>query len=167
LQDDVQKLLKPFARSAYTGKSSNSSSTAELVVENALDKRCRDSYAAFKQFENTHNLSVQSMGVGYTAARSGLVSVLLEAGAKLKIRNDVAHDAVLLMDRAMSASMKVGAAEAAAAVPARHCLLRTLLQLHYMKQSLVVQPTAASHQTCSRHMHLQASTCAATTQAGH
>jgi hypothetical protein len=112
LQDDVQKLLKPFARSAYTGKSSNSSSAAELAVENTLDKRCRDSYAAVKQFENTHNLSVQSMGVGYTAARSWLVAMLLEAGTKLGIRNDMVHDAVLLMDRAMSASMKVGTAEA-------------------------------------------------------
>jgi hypothetical protein len=114
LQDDMQKLLKPFSRSAYTGKSSNSSSAAELAAENALDKRCRDSYAAVKQFENTHNLSVQSMGVGYTAARAGLVAMLLEAGTKMKIRNDVAHDAVLLMDRAMSASMKVSTAEASA-----------------------------------------------------
>lgn len=103
----MQKLLKPFASSAYTGKGSSAASKAELAEETLLEKRCRDSIAAVKQFENTHNLSVQSMGVGYTAARAGLVSLLLEAGSKLKIRDDVAHDAVLLMDRAMSASMKV------------------------------------------------------------
>ncbi|WIA41856.1 hypothetical protein OEZ86_009182 [Tetradesmus obliquus] len=106
-QENVQKLLKPFASSAYTGKGSSAGSKAELAEETLLEKRCRDSIAAVKQFENTHNLSVQSMGMGYTAARAGLVSLLLEAGSKLKIRDDVAHDAVLLMDRAMSASMKV------------------------------------------------------------
>lgn len=111
-QDNVAQLLKPFARSAYTGKSTSSGSKAELAVETALDKRCRDAFAAVKQFENTHNLSVQSMGVGYTAARAGLVAVLLEAGGKLKIRDDIAHDAVLLMDRAMSGNMKVRTCEA-------------------------------------------------------
>lgn len=109
----MQELLQPFARSAYAGNSSNSSSKAELAMETALDKRCRDGFAAVKRFENTHSLSVQSMAVAYTAARARLVVGLLEAATHLNIPNDAAHDAVLLMDRGMSASLEVRTAAAA------------------------------------------------------
>lgn len=105
MQDKVQQLLSRFAKQPYS--SSRGDFAAELAAEAALEKRCREAYSAVKAFEDTHNLSVQNMGYSFTAARAGLVAALLDAGASLGIKDDVVHDAVLLMDRGMSASLKV------------------------------------------------------------
>jgi hypothetical protein len=52
------------------------------------------------------------------------VDLLLEAGKQLCIEDDMVHDAVLLMDRAMSASLEVGltGGAAAAASCSNRCL---------------------------------------------
>lgn len=52
------------------------------------------------------------------------MDLLLEAGKQLCIEDDVVHDAVLLMDRAMSASLEVGltGGAAAAALCTKRCL---------------------------------------------
>lgn len=80
----------------------------DLSSEAALEECCQAAFAAAKEFETSHCLSMQAMGSDYTNARSGLVAQLLDAGRQLRLRDDVVHDAVLLMDRAMSASLKVG-----------------------------------------------------------
>lgn len=105
-QDMVHHLLAPFAMQPR-GNGSHRNLAGGLAAEAALEKRCKDAYSAVKAFEDTHNLSVQNMGSSFIAARAGLVEAMLEAGAKLASRNDVVHDAVLLLDRAMSASLKV------------------------------------------------------------
>jgi hypothetical protein len=115
LAEGMQKVLSGFMRPASGRKGSaggssasiTSSIAADLVTEGKLDKRCQDAFAAVKEFENNHCLSVQSMGAAYTAARPGLVTALLDLQSKLGLRDDVVHDAVLLVDRAMSASFKV------------------------------------------------------------
>jgi hypothetical protein len=101
----MQKVLSGFMRPA-SGRVT-SSIPADLVMEGKLDKSCQDAFAAVKEFENSRCLSVQSMGAAYTAARPGLVMALLGLQSKLGLRDDVVHDAVLLMDRAVSASCKV------------------------------------------------------------
>jgi hypothetical protein len=105
LSEGMQKVLSGFMRPAPG--SITSSIAADLVTEGKLDKRCQDAFAAVKEFENNHCLSVQSMGAAYTAARPGLVTALLGLQSKLGLRDDVVRDAVLLLDRAMSASFKV------------------------------------------------------------
>lgn len=115
LADGMQKVLSSFMRPASGRKAGANSSSAsitssiaaDLVTEGKLDKRCQDAFAAVKEFENNHCLSVQSMGVAYTAAKPGLVTALLGLQSQLGLRDDVVHDAVLLVDRAMSASFKV------------------------------------------------------------
>jgi hypothetical protein len=115
LQKPMQDILAGFMRqpgrsSGKAGSSSSSSSssiTADLATEAKLDSRCQEAFAAVKEFESNHCLSVQSMGVTYTAARPDLVKALLGLQGKLGLRDDLVHDAVLLMDRAMSASFKV------------------------------------------------------------
>lgn len=114
LQDNMQRVLAGFMRQPgrKSASSSNTSITnaiaADLAAEAKLDKRCQEAFAAVKEFENNHCLSVQSMGSAYTTARSELVTLLLGLQGKLGLRDDLVHDAVLLMDRAMSASVKVG-----------------------------------------------------------
>jgi hypothetical protein len=113
LQDPMQQILSGFmrqqVRSGKAGSSSSSSSiTADLATEAKLDSRCQDAFAAVKEFESNHCLSVQSMGAAYTAARPDLAKALLGLQGRLGLRDDLVHDAVLLMDRAMSASFKVG-----------------------------------------------------------
>jgi hypothetical protein len=120
LADGMQQVLSGFLRQASRGKGSSSggsssaaagitnSIAADLETEGKLDKRCQEAFAAVKEFENHHCLSVQSMGAAYMAARPGLVTLLLGLQEKLSLRDDVVHDAVLLVDRAMSASFKVG-----------------------------------------------------------
>ena len=115
LQDNMQAVLSGFMRQPRRKSSSGSgpstsiinSIAADLATETKLDKRCQEAFAAVKEFESNHCLSVQSMGNAYTAARAGLVTALLGLQDKLQLRDDVVHDAVLLMDRAMSASLKV------------------------------------------------------------
>lgn len=100
----MQQQLAGFSSTALSDAAGEAS---HLAAEAALEQRCKDAFAAVKAFENTHNLSVQSMGYSYTAARAGLVARLLEAGTSLGLSSEPAHDAVLLMDRALSASFKV------------------------------------------------------------
>lgn len=116
LGEGMQAVLGGFMRQPGsdrkgTGRNANasitSSITADLETEGKLDKRCQGAFAAVKEFEDNHCLSVQAMGAAYTAARPGLAAALLGLQSKLGVRDDVVHDAVLLMDRAMSASFKV------------------------------------------------------------
>eukprot|EP00775_Hariotina_reticulata_P004644 gene4644-4896_t len=79
----------------------------QLAAEAALAAKCKEVFAELKRFESTHNLNVHSMGQVYTVGRAQLVELLLEAGQQLCMEDDLVHDAVLLMDRAMSASFKV------------------------------------------------------------
>lgn len=117
--DGMQGVLAGFMRQqgrksgSGAGSSSNANASittsiaADLETEGRLDKRCQEAFAGVKEFENNHCLSVQSMGASYTSARPGLVSALLGLQQKLQLRDDLVHDAVLLVDRAMSASLKV------------------------------------------------------------
>jgi hypothetical protein len=59
------------------------------------------------QFESTHCLSLQNMGVEYIQQRSALVSSLLDYGSRLGLRDEIVHDAVLLMDRTVSSAAGV------------------------------------------------------------
>lgn len=117
LGEGMQQVLSGFLRQAGRGKGSSGGSAAsitnsiaaDLETEGELDKRCQEAFAAVKEFENNHCLSVQSMGTAYMAARPALVSALLGLQDKLSLRDDLVHDAVLLVDRAMSGSFEVGA----------------------------------------------------------
>lgn len=59
------------------------------------------------QFESTHCLSLQNMGVEYIQQRSALVSQLLDFSSRLGLRDEVVHDAVLLMDRTVGSATGV------------------------------------------------------------
>ena len=47
------------------------------------------------------------MGFGYLQGRGELVSRALQMGAALGMKDELAHDAILLMDRTMSTSIQV------------------------------------------------------------
>ncbi|GLC52282.1 hypothetical protein PLESTB_000604700 [Pleodorina starrii] len=76
----------------------------ELVQDAELETACRDAYEQVRRFEATHCLSVASMGAAYIARRRDLAANLLRVAASLQLSADVAHDAVLLLDRLMSAA---------------------------------------------------------------
>jgi pentatricopeptide repeat domain-containing protein 1 len=103
------------------GRAAAASVLADLSDQLALEQRCQDAFAAVKRFESTHCLSVQAMGAAYTSARPECVRQLLQAGQQLRLPRDVVHDAVLLMDRAMSASFKVRGVRCAGMSDARAC----------------------------------------------
>lgn len=50
---------------------------------------------------------VQNMGFGYLQRRGELATNMLRIGQVFGLREEVAHDAVLLMDRTMSTSLQV------------------------------------------------------------
>lgn len=65
---------------------------------------CGDAFKIVQDFETTHGLALQVMGLDYLQQRSGLVSQLLDFGGKLGLKDEVVHDAVLLMDRTISST---------------------------------------------------------------
>ena len=73
----------------------------QLKVDTA-EPRCREAFGAIKRFEQTHTLSLESMGMPYLEARPELVLFALKVGSRLNLAEQVIHDAVLLMDRAAS-----------------------------------------------------------------
>lgn len=75
--------------------------------EASVESRCCDAFAAVNRFESSHSLTLQAMGLTYLQHRAFLVRQLLTHGRQLNLRDEVAHDAVLLMDRAMSTSVQI------------------------------------------------------------
>jgi len=75
----------------------------------------------------------QHMGVSYLTNRMGLVAELLAWADRLRLPEEVAHDAVLLMDRFMSTETQArGAGGRARSGPARHAAL--LLQARGLRR---------------------------------
>ena len=81
---------------------------ADLEAEAATEARCEDAFAGVAHFEATHRLSLETMGAAYLTHRPTLVAVTLAAAATLGLVDEVAHDAVLLADRAASAGVRLG-----------------------------------------------------------
>ena len=52
-------------------------------------------------------LCLQNMGYNYLQRRSELVTTVLRHSQSFGLREEVAHDAILLMDRIMSTSIQV------------------------------------------------------------
>lgn len=93
-----------------------------------MEPRCSEAFAAVKRFEQTHSLSLQTMGLSYLEVwilhpvnvvspsrntdsirfplwmqnRPELVTFALGLGSQLSLGQEVVHDAVLLMDRVAS-----------------------------------------------------------------
>lgn len=73
--------------------------------ETTMEARCSEAFAAVRHFEKTHCLALQNMSYSYLQSRNELVSQALDVATKLGAKEEVAHDAVLLMDRVMSTSL--------------------------------------------------------------
>jgi hypothetical protein len=73
--------------------------------ETTMEARCSEAFAAVRHFEKTHCLALQNMSYSYLQRRNELVSQALDVAIKLGATEEVAHDAVLLMDRVMSTSL--------------------------------------------------------------
>jgi hypothetical protein len=75
--------------------------------EASTQAQCSDAFGAVQQFEGSHNLVLQNMSLAYVQHRNNLVSGLLEKGAALGLKDELVHDAVLLLDRAASTAAQV------------------------------------------------------------
>lgn len=72
-----------------------------------MERRCSDAFAAVQHFEKTHCLALQHMALPYLQRRPQLVATCLNQAAQLGLKDEVSHDAVLLMDRTMSTGLEV------------------------------------------------------------
>eukprot|EP00798_Chlamydomonas_sp_ICE-L_P016767 gene16767-23042_t len=63
---------------------------------------CSEAFAAVEQFESTHGLVLPNMSPAFIQQRPTLISRLLDISSRLGLRDEVVHDAVLLMDRTAS-----------------------------------------------------------------
>lgn len=86
----------------------------EFPKETSVELRCLDAFGAVSHFERTHCLALQNMGFSYLQRRSELVSNIMRMAEAFGLRQEVAHDAILLMDRTMSTSIQVGASPSCA-----------------------------------------------------
>ncbi|KXZ56011.1 hypothetical protein GPECTOR_2g1563 [Gonium pectorale] len=83
--------------------------TDEIYVmrEQQVTQECQEAFAAVQHFENTHGLVLSNMSPAYVQQRPVLISRLLDLSSKLSLRDEVVHDAVLLMDRTASQAKQV------------------------------------------------------------
>lgn len=88
---------------------SSSMDDFDFSKETAVERRCSDAFAAVQHFEKTHCLALQHMAVPYLQRRPQLVATCLTQAAQLGLKDEVSHDAVLLMDRTMSTGLEVSA----------------------------------------------------------
>lgn len=75
--------------------------------EMSVESRCAEAFSAVNSFESSHSLALQAMGLTYLQHRTQLVSQLIDYGKKLNLKDEIAHDAVLLMDRTMSTAIQI------------------------------------------------------------
>jgi pentatricopeptide repeat domain-containing protein 1 len=83
--------------------------TAQAIQasEAAAVQECRAAFEAVQRFEASHNLALQHMGPAFVQHRGALVGAILEKGGALGLRDEVVHDAVLLLDRTGSTGVQV------------------------------------------------------------
>ena len=79
----------------------------DFSKETSVERRCSDAFAAVQHFEKTHCLALQHMALPYLQRRPQLVASCLQQAAQLGLKDEVSHDAVLLMDRTMSTGLEV------------------------------------------------------------
>lgn len=92
----------------HANASANSSmDDFDFSKETAVERRCSDAFAAVQHFEKTHCLALQHMALPYLQRRPQLVATCLTQAAQLGLKDEVSHDAVLLMDRTMSTGLEV------------------------------------------------------------
>ncbi|GMH40845.1 hypothetical protein BSKO_08749 [Bryopsis sp. KO-2023] len=75
--------------------------------EISVETRCAGAFSAVNSFESSHSLALQAMGLTYLQHRTQLVSQLIQYGKELALKEEIAHDAVLLMDRTMSTAIQI------------------------------------------------------------
>jgi len=68
--------------------------------EAAVGPLCEAAYAGVEAFEGAHSLVLANMRQPYLAARSALISHMLDLTSQLGMTDEVVHDAVQLLDRA-------------------------------------------------------------------
>ncbi|CAK0783776.1 hypothetical protein CVIRNUC_006976 [Coccomyxa viridis] len=79
----------------------------DFSKEQDVETKCARAFKAVLHFEQTHCLQVERMRPDYKEHyRATAVGYILSFAARLSIVDDYAHDAVLLMDRAMSTCMQ-------------------------------------------------------------
>ena len=109
----------------------------DFSKESSVERRCSDAFAAVQHFEKTHCLALQHMALPYLQRRPQLVASCLHQSAQLGLKDEVSHDAVLLMDRTMSTGLEVCPSHAL--IP---CRLHALLASAYV--STTSQPEYAA-----------------------
>lgn len=93
----------------------------DLQDELAAEARAAEAFSMAQYFEKTHNLNVQMMRPGYLAQRPELARLAATLGTRLRLPEEAVHDAVLLLDRAMSVPLEAPESLHRAALAA--CLL--------------------------------------------
>ncbi|BDA45635.1 probable pentatricopeptide repeat-containing protein At2g31400, chloplastic at N-terminal half [Coccomyxa sp. Obi] len=117
---------------------------AEAAADEATAARVASAYSSVADFEATHHLNLQAMGSGYLQERPEIVSNLLSMAQALNFSEEAAHDAVLLLDRAMS----VGGVGVDGCLPlaAAACLHLALCQdMNHSKDALPALSSIATH----------------------
>lgn len=79
----------------------------DFSKEVSIENRCTEAFSAVRSFESSHSLTLQAMGISYLRQRKQLVANLISFGKQLGLKEEIAHDAVLLMDRTMSTAIEI------------------------------------------------------------
>ncbi|CAD7704480.1 unnamed protein product, partial [Ostreobium quekettii] len=82
-------------------------SDPDFTKESTVEARCAEAFAAVHAFESTHSLALQAMGLTYLQHRTRLVGSVIRYTRQLGLGDEIAHDAVLLMDRTMSTAIQI------------------------------------------------------------
>lgn len=78
-----------------------------LAKEQQVLEECGEAFTAVQHFEGTHGLVLQNMGAAYVQQRPALISRMLDFSSRLGLKDEVVHDAVLLLDRTASTATQM------------------------------------------------------------
>eukprot|EP00210_Caulerpa_lentillifera_P008588 g8192.t1 len=97
----------PFTEALTTSTGAGCIDDPNFSNELSVECQCNEAFTAVRQFETFHSLTLQAMGLNYLQNRTFLVQQILNFGKQFMQESEIAHDAVLLMDRVMSTSIQI------------------------------------------------------------
>lgn len=81
---------------------------SSIAKEEQVLQECHEAFGAVQHFEGTHGLVLQNMSAAYVQQRPALISRMLDFSSRLALKDEVVHDAVLLLDRTASTATPFG-----------------------------------------------------------
>ena len=105
LPQKLANLHLPASTTITDKKMNYSTGPPELAAEGTLEAQCLEAFKTVKGFEASHAFDAASLSPDYLSSRTQAVETAFRLAQSLQLGEEVAFDAVLLMDRVVSTGL--------------------------------------------------------------